>query len=144
MDGFSLAEDRGVLPFGHYDGEAIPLYWELAEQYAIGDDFFSSALSYSLPNHRYLLAGQAPPLRVNVSNFPSASGRDTYLDQANATQTVEDLLNATPSVSWQYFDWALANYTTATSSFGKTTRRGSGGIGSAFSYWNPLAAKHES
>jgi phospholipase C len=144
MDGFYLAEDRGVLPFGHYDGQTIPLYWDLAEQYAIGDDFFSSALSYSLPNHWYLLAGQAPPLSVNASNFHSANGRHTYLDQANATQTVEDLLNATPSVSWQYFDWALANYTTATSSLGTTESRESGGVGSAFSYWNPLAAKHES
>ena len=41
MNGFYRAENAGRTPFGHYNGTTIPTYWDLAQQYALGDRFFS-------------------------------------------------------------------------------------------------------
>jgi phospholipase C len=145
MNGFYLAEDTpsvGRTSFGYYTGATIPIYWDLAEEYSLGDDFFSSALSYSLPNHWYMMAGATP--RESVSALPIApspstpSQRSTYLNESNATPTVQDLLNESPQVTWKYYDWALLNYSYAI--------RGAITVapGSAFDFWNPLAARAES
>ena len=136
MDGFYPSEASGREPFGHYNGSLVPIAWDLAEEYALGDDFFSSALSYSLPNHWYLLAGQAPPVTIN-EGFSKPTYRHVYLNEANGTRTVQDLLNASPSVTWKYYDWALSNYSAAIN-----TRPGLDG--SAYNNWNPLAARAES
>jgi phospholipase C len=56
MNGFYPAERSGLTPMGHYGARTIPLYWDLAEQYGLADHFFSTAQSYSLPNHWDLLA----------------------------------------------------------------------------------------
>lgn len=140
MDGFYAAEHVGTVPFGYYDGNTIPVYWDMAQEYAIGDDFFSSALSYSLPNHWYLLAGQAPPEAINLSSLAGATlqQRHSYLNAANQTKTVEDLLNASPSTSWKYYDWALPSYQVAINGGAQTETP------SAYNYWNPLASKAES
>ena len=135
MDGFYRAEGSSAQPFGYYNASTIPLYWDLAENYGLGDDFFSSALSYSLPNHWYLLAGSAPPSSLNMTSHDPTS-EHAYLDQANATPTVQDLLNRSPGVSWSYYDWSLETYDQAISN--------PGGEGSAYDYWNPLAARAES
>lgn len=135
MNGFYQSEGGSTTTFGEYNRATIPTYWDLAEQYAIGDNFYSSALSYSLPNHWYLLAGQTPPIAVNSTGTTNISEKHLYLNQSNRTQTVEDLLNASPSVSWKMYDWALPSYATAINDpFGQ----------GAYSYWNPLAAKSES
>jgi phospholipase C len=138
MNGFYAAEKSGTLPFGYYNGSTLPTYYDLAQQYALGESFYSSALSYSLPNHWYLLAGAAPPASVNTTTLESANGRHAYLDEANQTPTVQDLLNASPSVSWKYYESALSSYGVAID--------GRVGVapGSAFDYWGPMAARHES
>src|SRR5579871_96082 len=59
MDGFYLAEGSTPETFGHYNGSTVPVYWDLAEEYGLADDFFSSAASHSLPNHWYAVAGAA-------------------------------------------------------------------------------------
>jgi len=139
MNGFYNAEG-GSLTFGHFGGRALSIYWDMAEEYGLGDDFFSSAISYSLPNHWYLVSGQAPPQTQYVPT--SKNGEETfafkhsYLNASNQTTTVEDLLNLTPAVSWKYYDWALPSYRTAISG-------GWGNLG-AYNYWSPLAAKYES
>jgi phospholipase C len=138
MDGFYYAEQGSLIPFGYYNATTIPLYYDLAQEYGLGESFFSSALSYSLPNHWYLLAGQAPRLSVNVSTLQTAYEKETYLSEANGTRTVQDLLNATPSVSWKYYDWILANYSRAIAGHPGASD------GSAYDYWNPLAARAES
>jgi phospholipase C len=60
MDGFYAPENSGTRPFGHYNGTTIPVFWDLAEEYGLDDKFFSSNLSYPLPNHWHIVAGQAP------------------------------------------------------------------------------------
>lgn len=141
MNGFYSAENHSVETFGFYNGSMIPTYWDIAQEYALGDNFFSSALSYSLPNHWYSLAGQVPKNGVGVGGLSNVQQRHAYLDSANSTESVQDLLNATPSVSWKYYDWSLLSYQAAIN-IGPT----GGGFheGAAYNFWSPLAAKHES
>jgi phospholipase C len=135
MDGFYTAEGNTTEPFGHYNGTTIPVYWDMAQEFEIGDNFFSSALSYSLPNHWYLIAGQAPPeiIKSNPQLTETTTQRHIYLNESNATPTVEDLLNNS-GVTFRYYDSALPSYQTAIA-----TR-----YGAAYNLWNPMAAKAES
>jgi phospholipase C len=136
MDGFLSAEGTPRV-FGHYNGSTVPVYWDLAQEYALGDNFFSSALSYSLPNHWYSLAGRAPTVGFDMPNN-STSSRHDYLNESNSTRTIQDLLNNS-TVSWKYYDWPLDTYATAIDQPGGTNPPGS-----AYAFWNPLAARHES
>ncbi len=143
MNGFYQGEGSGVYPFGYYTGTTAPIMWDLAEEYGLGDMFFSSIMSDSLPNHWHLIAGQAPA-EIQAHNFqtgPTAytANRTIYLNEANATETVEDLfLNA--SVSWKWYDHPIApNYTAAIGSLNPNGARGT-----ALLLWNPMAAKAES
>jgi phospholipase C len=60
MDGFMLAVKAKTMSY--YDIKTIPYYWGLAKQYVLADNFYSSVLSYSLPNHWYSVAGQVSRL----------------------------------------------------------------------------------
>ncbi|HEY6238556.1 MAG TPA: alkaline phosphatase family protein [Thermoplasmata archaeon] len=136
MNGFYKAEGRGSTPFGHYNGSTVPIYWDMAEQYAIGDNMFAANLSYSLPNHWYLIAGQSPNITQH-SKLHNSSDQSIYLSQARNTSTVQDLLNGTP-VSWKYYDSALAPWPYAITTVHYT------GPSSAYDYWNPMASRNES
>ena len=131
MDGFFNAEAQTNETFGYYNGSTIPIYWDLAEEYAISDNLFAGNLSYSLPNHWDLVAGKAPAVAYG-SYIDTQSSRTTYLYQAQRTRTIEDLLNNS-TVSWKYYDYPLGNYTISTQF-----------NGAAYDYWNPLASKAES
>jgi phospholipase C len=133
MNNFYSAELDSTLPFGHYNGSTVPISWDLAEQYAIGDNFFAANLSYSLPNHWDLLAGATPNVAYDTY-VKNGTDRVLYLNQANATPTVQDLLNGT-SVSWNYYDFPLENETHAVTS---------SSWDSAYDYWSPMAGKAES
>ncbi|MCI4336025.1 MAG: PKD domain-containing protein [Thermoplasmata archaeon] len=141
MDGFYQAEGKQLSTFLYYNGGEIPTYWDLAEEYGLGDNFFASVLSYSTPNHWYLLAGGAPAEGINQT-LQHASGsphvlteaEEGYLDEANATPTIATLL-ANSTVSWKYYDYALSTYSQAISA-----PSGAGSQGSAFDFWNPLAS----
>jgi phospholipase C len=132
MNGFYEAEGTN-LSFGHYNASTVPIYWDMAEEYATSDNFWAANLSYSLPNHWYLLSGQAPPISYD-SYIKSVSDQRTYRSQANNTSTIQDLLYKA-NVSWNYYDFSLLP---AAQSFATT------GFGTAFDYWNPLASRAES
>jgi phospholipase C len=139
MNGFFQAEGSGIFPFGYYGAKAAPILWDLAEEYGLGDNFFSSTLSYSLPNHWHLVAGQAPAEvqgnAINTHTPGKAANRTLYLGQANATPSIEDLLATTP-VNWKWYDHPIAsNYSAAIKS---TTPNGP--TGTALLLWNPMAA----
>jgi phospholipase C len=142
MNGFVAAE--GPSSIGYYNGTTLPFYWDLAEQYALSDSFFSSTLTYSLPNHWYLVAGQAPAgIEGAVTPLAQLTGKKlvqadhTYLNQANTTPTIIDELLNHPSVSWKYYDYPLRTYANAIKVPDDFKR------GSAYNYWNPLAAKFQ-
>ena len=61
MDGFiDSAEAYGAtdpaLTMGYYDYRDIPFYWHLADEYVLADNWFSSVMGPSFPNHLYLFA----------------------------------------------------------------------------------------
>jgi len=135
MDGFLTAVGGNPLTMGYYTNATIPTFWDWAEEYAIGDNFFSSAMSYSLPNHWHIVAGSAPNISYTASVFTNANGSinaagSQYLDEANDTLTLPGLLQNS-TVSWRYYDLPLATggYNNSIAS------------GQAFSFWNPLSAK---
>ncbi|MCI4366618.1 MAG: hypothetical protein L3K08_02580 [Thermoplasmata archaeon] len=141
MDGFYRAELNRTEPFGTYNGSLIPTYWDLAEEFGLGDNTFSSTLSYSLPNHWYTVAADEPAILKTLPGdlaLTSIQQHHLYLNQANRTQTVEQELDAHPNVSWGYYDFALQSYAQAIG------HSATSGFGSAYDNWNPLAAKTQS
>jgi phospholipase C len=142
LDGFYQAEGDQLSTFMYYDGAEIPTYWDLAEEYGLGDNFFASVLSYSTPNHWYLVAGTSPPIGVNQTLHRSSSSStklttdmEEYLNQANDTPTIATLLQNS-SASWKYYDYALSTYGRAINA-----PTGAGIAGSAFDFWNPFASQ---
>ncbi len=65
MDGF-LGAESSKQTFGYYDQRDIPYYWSLAKQYTLFDDYFTSVMGPSLPNHLYLVAGQSGNRTTNL------------------------------------------------------------------------------
>jgi len=61
MDGFISALKRrnqdGRLAMGYRNGDDLPFYWNLADQYVLYDHFFSSAFGGSYLNHVYWVSG---------------------------------------------------------------------------------------
>lgn len=98
MNGFitaqlSYAEKTGVENFNltnataamsYYTNVTIPNYWDYASYYALDANFFSSTLSYSLPNHYYLVAARDDGYAYNEPHlfnltYPTLTGE---LDEA--------------------------------------------------------------
>lgn len=149
MDGFYAAAPHIRQVLGYYNGTTIPTYWNIAESYGLGDNFFSSALSYSLPNHWFPVAGQAPVAseappsgafaRQGVA-APLTASEEQYLNQSNATTSIDDeLVNS--SLSWRYYD-EVTNNQTFLQALNETVV-GNNSQPSVFDYWNPLISKAE-
>lgn len=138
MNGFYRAEGKHNQTFGYYNGTTIPGYWDLAQQYSLADNFYSSALTYSLPNHWFLLAGVTPNASLGSKEFlttpstPLTATEVAYLNQANVTPAIDDRLLNT-SVSWSYYDKVMK------SSYHQGLKSRA-----TFAFWDPLAAKAES
>lgn len=62
MDGFihalNLRNQDGRLAVGYYDDRDLPFYWNLADEYVLFDQFFSSASAGSFLNHVYWVTAQ--------------------------------------------------------------------------------------
>jgi phospholipase C len=80
MDGFMGAENEDRKTMSYYDNKTIPYYWDLARHYVLADNFYSSVLSYSLPNHWFALAGQAPA--TSMFYFMHRPPHNNILNQA--------------------------------------------------------------
>lgn len=73
MDAFIYSEGSKET-MGFYDSSDLPHYWNAAKEYVLCDQYFTSVMSESAPNHLYLVAGTAGGL-LNDSvpstlNFP--------------------------------------------------------------------------
>ena len=66
MNGFIVGE-KTKDTMGYFDGDDIPYYWNYANNYVIDDNFFSSLMGPSFPNHLYIASGTSGP----VTNVPS-------------------------------------------------------------------------
>ncbi|MDA4113261.1 MAG: alkaline phosphatase family protein [Thaumarchaeota archaeon] len=84
MDAF-LKEAGTNRTFGYYDGSNIPYYWGLAKNYTLFDNYFSSVLGPSLPNHVYLVAGRDGDVINNSFATFSFNPIMTELDKARIT-----------------------------------------------------------
>ncbi len=135
MDRFMLAENEDPNTMSYYDDKTIPYYWDFAKHYVLADEFFSSAISYSLPNHWYAIAGQAPAASIarGLHIDTPEEIKEEYLKESNNIETVADLLMNSP-VSWKYYDF----------SFRAGGYNQSIEDGEAFNFWNPFTAKNSS
>ena len=96
MDGFMLGENENSKTMSVYDNRTIPYYWDLAKHYVLADNFFSSVLSYSLPNHWFAIAGQAPA--TSMFYFMHRPPNNNILNKAeNASVITEGIPNETES-----------------------------------------------
>lgn len=97
MNGFVSAlnsrNQDGKISMGYYDGTDIPYYWNLAGNYVLFDNFFSSASDGSFANHMYWVAAAPPPAPVHGV---------TMADQLANLPTIFDSLQAS-GVSWKFY-----------------------------------------
>lgn len=109
MDGFVSAEGS-ILTMGYYDRTDIPYYWNYANQYVLDDNFFSSLMGPSFPNHLYIASGTSGPvtnlnyrwiLNGHVIDNPSAifNWQGVSLDWSTLA---EEMSNA--NVPWAWYD----------------------------------------
>jgi phospholipase C len=144
MNNFVVGEgSRGTM--GYYTNATIPNYWMYANQYVLDDEFFSSILGYSLPNHWLAVAGDAPACGIytHCVHYNPA----VYLQEAQGIPTIADVLYKS-NVTWKYYDYVIGtNYTKAVMLAEKG--HGVGGIPTncyetACAHWNPFAAQSRS
>jgi phospholipase C len=64
MDGFLSAQGGNPQTMGYYDRSNIPYYWDYADHYVLADNFFSSLLGPTFPNHLYIASGAAGPVNI--------------------------------------------------------------------------------
>jgi len=117
MDGFIAAQDGSNVTMGYYDYHLIPYYWDYASQFVLMDNFFTSVMGPSLPNHVYLVAGQSGGLtsdsRYAIMNFTSSTVKDSTFEFESVVNEL-----AADNVSWRYY----------------------AGESSVLNNWNPLPA----
>jgi phospholipase C len=170
MNGFMLAENEDPKTMSYYDNKTIPYYWDLARHYVLADNFYSSVLSYSLPNHWYAIAGQAPatsmfyamkkPPNNNILNQEEnattiAGGGNTNF-QVNPNPTTAssrdeiarvylEESNLTKTVADLFMNNTTHNHNIAWKYYDHLVQVGgyhaAVNSGLAFEYWNPFSAK---
>jgi len=109
MDGFVAAE-KSTLTMGYYDRSDIPYYWDYANQYVLDDNFFSSLMGPSFPNHLYIASGTNGPVsnlnyrwvlngHVVDNPAPDFNWQGVSLDWSTLAQ---EMSNA--NVPWAWYD----------------------------------------
>jgi phospholipase C len=58
VDALTRLNQDGVLAMGHFDDSDIPFYWNLADQYVLFDNYFSSAHTGSITNRMFWVSGK--------------------------------------------------------------------------------------
>lgn len=109
MDGFILGE-KSLLTMGYYDGNDISYYWDYADNFVLDDNFFSSLMGPSFPNHLYIASGTNGPvfglnypwvLKGGVINNPQTGFDWQGVSLTWATLT-EELTKA--NAPWAWYD----------------------------------------
>jgi phospholipase C len=135
MNGFLLANNNNQV-MSYYDSTVLGYYWGLAGQYTLNDMFFSSYLSYSLPNHWAAVAGNSPAIAITNMGQQLENNASTteLLLQAAQIQTMQEAAQASKFVSVKYYDSALS-YNNITQAIEQ------GGVKAVDNYWNPSLEK---
>ena len=114
-----------------YRPSDIPVFWEYARRFALGDNFFTAAATNSTPNHLYMIAGQCGGLfatepRIGSAGAPAncllpSMGEDGTMflqypcvDMDSVPQRLDDA-----GISWRYYSgepiWMAPSYITGIS-----------------------------
>ena len=99
MNGFIVGEANNET-MGYYNRADIPYYWDYASNYVLDDNFFSSLMGPSFPNHLYMVSGTSG----NITGNPKAQGPDFQLTQyfnLTWTQMAQELTQ--DGVSWKWY-----------------------------------------
>ncbi len=68
-DGFGTGQFGDPWAYTRFEGSAVPIYWQLAGDYVLCDNFFSSVGGPSYPNHLFFVAGQSGGVLDNPENI---------------------------------------------------------------------------
>lgn len=115
MDGFGMGGT--TVPFTYVNPADVRVYWQLAQQYTLGDRMFQSNTGPSFPAHQYMIAGQSAKVVANPNS--DVWGCDAAEDVRAAVvgdagselpgvypcfdyPTMADLLDA-KGISWRYY-----------------------------------------
>lgn len=101
MDEFVTAA-RTTLTMGYFDPSLLDEYWRLASEFVLMDNFYTSVMGPSLPNHLYLIAAQSGGLTgdgsAGILNFTS----DTVYNNTFHFKCIMDELDEA-GVTWKYY-----------------------------------------
>lgn len=77
MDGFVVAQggskNNASQVMGYYDNTNMPYYWDYAYNFVLDDNFFSSEMGPSAPNHLYIASGTSGPACGYAFNWIDSS-----------------------------------------------------------------------
>ncbi len=59
VDALNNLNQNGALSMGYYNDQDIPFYWNLADEYVLFDNYFSSAHTGSITNRMFWVSGKA-------------------------------------------------------------------------------------
>jgi phospholipase C len=99
MDGYmktpapTTIDPNGHRAMGHFDQTDLPYYYELATQFAVGDEVHSPVLTNTIPNRMYLFTGTS--FGHTIPDPTVSAGQYTQ-------PTIFDLMTA-HGVSWKYY-----------------------------------------
>ncbi len=108
MDGFVTGE-KSVKTMGYYDRSDIPYYWDYADHYTLDDNFFSSEMGPSFPNHLYIASGANGPttltyrwiLKGGIIDNPASSYNWDEMHLSWST-LAEEMSGA--NIAWKWYD----------------------------------------
>jgi phospholipase C len=103
MDGFYYTEGS-IQTMGYYNSSTLPHYYNAANNYVLMDNYFSSFLGQSEPNHLYLTAGQKSLLAEPVFQ---------QLDNAGVTWKVYGDKAGNYYKQYSYFSGKSSSYMSA-------------------------------
>jgi phospholipase C len=101
MNGF--AAFSGPQAMSYFDYHQIPAYWDYAEEYGLGNHYFASVLSTTLPNRLMAIEGDSQFVSTDLSSPTFFSDLYKTLIRS-ATSTIFYQLAAS-GISWGYFDY---------------------------------------
>jgi len=108
MDGFP---SQGMVQYTQSD---IPIYWTYAQQFGLGDNFFTSELNSSTPNHMAMVAAQTGGIAESSGEYGCKSNPNNLMGSENANgqqywsypcyniKSLPTLLD-NAGISWRYY-----------------------------------------
>jgi len=91
--GTGFATYSGPQSMAYFDYHLVAGYWDYAEEYGLGDNYFAPALSTTTPNRLMTLAGDTP-VSANYGPPPNIPYSSTVMQQLDDA-----------GVSWGYYDY---------------------------------------